>query len=201
MSAKAYPGLAAIAAVSVLIACQSTPATHYFTLAEIAPAAAVAAAAAAPPIRVERITIPGELDRLELVRQDSGNRVQIATFERWAAPLDAMIRTVVTADLAARLAVGSVAGANEPAVGEPRRQLYIDIQEFAGDERGAVKLRAAWLLQTPSMASQRGDADVAAQASDAGADALAAAMSHALADLSARIAATIAPQPASAKSE
>ncbi|HEY5101709.1 MAG TPA: PqiC family protein [Steroidobacteraceae bacterium] len=201
MSAKAYQGLAAIAGVCLVTACQSTPATHYYTLAEIVPTAAAAGAAAAPPIRVERITIPGELDRLDLVRHDSGNRLQIATFERWAAPLDAMIRTVVTADLAARLAVGSVAGANEPAVGEPRRQLYIDIREFAGDERGAVKLRATWLLQTPNKASERGSADITAQASAASADTLASAMSRALADLSAQIAATITAQPAGEKSE
>ena len=60
-------------------------------------------------LRVERVTIPGELDRLELVRRSSANRLQIAVFDRWAAPLEDMIRRIATADLTARLAPGAVA--------------------------------------------------------------------------------------------
>jgi len=175
--------------------------THYFALTEIAPTAAHAPVPTQIPMRVERVTIPGELDRLELVRRGTSNRLQIAVFDRWAAPLDDMIRRVVAADLAARFAPGALASANEPAVGEPRRHLYIDIQEFAGDERGAVKLQASWLLQTPNAASVRGVENVAVEASDVTADALAAAMSRALAGLCDRIAATLGSHPEGAKSE
>jgi uncharacterized protein len=200
MSAKPYWAVT-VASVCLLSACQSSPATHYFALIAIAPPAAPAALSTQMPIRVERITIPGELDRLELVRRGTSNRLQIAAFDRWAAPLDDMIRRVVAADLAARLAPGTVASANEPAVGEPRRRLYIDIQSFAGDERGAVKLQAAWLVHTPNAASLRGTEDIAIEASDASADALAAAMSRALAGLCDRIAVALAPHLDGAKSE
>jgi len=201
MSAKPYWRFATFAGVCLLGACQSSPATHYFALAESKPTAAPAAEATQIPIRVERVTIPGELDRLELVRRGTSNRLQIAAFDRWAAPLDAMIRRVVTADLAARFAPGTMASANEPAVGEPRRHLYIDIQEFNGDARGAVKLHAVWLLQTPDAASARGTEDVAIEAGDGTADSLATAMSRALAELSDRIAVALAPQSGGAKSE
>ena len=104
MSAKPY-WAAILAGVCLLSACQSSPPTHYFALIAVAPTAAPPAPVPAQiPIRVERITIPGELDRLELVRRSTSNRLQIATFDRWAAPLDDMIRRVVAADLAARLA-------------------------------------------------------------------------------------------------
>ena len=109
----------------------------------------------------------------------TSNRLQIATFDLWAAPLEDMIRRVVADDLAARVSPGAIASVNEPAAGEPRRHLYIGVQEFAGDEHGAVTLHAAWLLQTPNAASQRGSEEVAVTASDATADALAAAMSGA----------------------
>jgi uncharacterized protein len=200
MSAKLY-WTAALTGAWLLSACQSSPATHYFALSPLAPTSAPTALPAQTPIRVVRITIPAELDRLELVRRDTANRLQIATFDRWAAPLDEMIRRVVTADLAARLAPGTMASNNEPAVGEARRRLFIDIQEFAADEHGAVKLQAAWLLQTPSAAAARGNEDLGVEAADTSADALAAAMSRALAALSDRIASQLAPQPAREKSE
>ncbi|HSY08056.1 MAG TPA: PqiC family protein [Steroidobacteraceae bacterium] len=189
------------AAASLLGACQSSPATHYFALAEIAPSAARATLSVQIPIRVERVTIPGELDRLELVRRSTSNQLQIATFERWAAPLEDMIRRVAAADLAARFAPGTMASPNEPAAGEPRRHLYIDVQEFAADEHGAVTLHAAWLLQTPNAASARGAEEVAVEARSASGDAVAAAMSRALAGLTDRIAAALAAQAESKKSE
>jgi uncharacterized lipoprotein YmbA len=200
MSAKPY-WMATLALGCALSACQSSPATHYFALTAIAPPSALAALPTQIPIRVERITIPGELDRLELVRRSASNRLQIAAFDLWAAPLDDMIRHVVAADLAARLAPGTMASTNEPAVGEPRRRLYIDVQEFTGDERGAVKLQAVWLLQTPNAAAVRGTEDLAVEARDATPDALAAAMSRALAALADRICVGLAPHLDSEKSE
>jgi len=189
------------AAAALLGACQSSPPTHYFALAEIAPGAPRATLTVQIPIRVERVTIPGELDRLELVRRSTSNQLQIATFERWAAPLEDMIRRVGAADLAARFAPGTMASANEPAVGEPRRHLYIDVHEFAAGEHGAVTLHAAWLLQSPNAASARGAEEVTVEASNASGDAVAAAMSRALAGLTDRIAAALAAQAESKKSE
>jgi uncharacterized lipoprotein YmbA len=190
-----------LAGLCVLAACQSSPATHYFAMTQIAPTAPRASWSAPVPIRLERVTIPGELDRLEFVRRSSSNRLQIATFDLWAAPLEGMIRRVIAGDLTARLAAGAMASENEPMAGEPRRHLYIDVQEFTGDERGAVTLRAAWLIQTPNAGSQRGTEEITVAAGDATADALAAAMSRALADFTDRIAAALAPQAGSAKSE
>jgi uncharacterized lipoprotein YmbA len=205
MSAKpyrmAFVWTAFVAAAAILSACQSSPTTHYFALTAMPPTTAVVALPAQIPIRVERITMPGELDRLELVRRSASNRLQIAAFDRWAAPLDDMIRRVVAADLAARLGAGMMASINEPAVGEPRRHLYIDLQEFAGDAHDAIKLQAAWLLQSPSAAAMRGTEDLTVEARDASSDALAAAMSQALAALSDRITSGLAPHLESEKSE
>jgi uncharacterized protein len=190
-----------LSGVAVLAACQSSPPTHYFAMTEIAPTAPRTNWRAPVPIRIERVTIPGELDRLEFVRRSTSNRLQISTFDLWAAPIEGMIRRVIAGDLTARLAAGAMASENEPMAGEPRRHLYIDVQEFTGDEHGAVTLRAAWLIQTPNAGSQRGNEEIKAAASDATADALAAAMSRALADFTDRIAAALAPQAGNAKSE
>ena len=200
MSTRPYRA-GGLAGLLLLCACQSSPPTHYFALTEIPPTALPGAASSQIPIRVERITIPGELDRLEIVRRSAPNQLQIAAFDRWAAPLDAMMRRVVAGDLAARLPAGTVASANEPAAGEARQQLYIDVEEFSGDEHGAVTLRAGWLLLTPNAASLRGAAQIKVEAAAATIDALPPAMSRAIADLSDRIAAAMGPQPEPAKSE
>jgi uncharacterized lipoprotein YmbA len=189
-----------LAGLCVLAACQSSPPTHYFALTEITPTAPRASGPAQMPLRLERVTIPGELDRLEFVRRSTTNRLQIATFDVWAAPLEGMIRRVISGDLTARLAAGAMASENEPAAGEPRRHLYIDVQEFTGDEHGAVTLHATWLIQTPNAPSQRGTEEIKVEARDASADALAAAMSRALADFADRIATALAPQAGSEKS-
>jgi uncharacterized protein len=189
---KQQHGWRILAGTLCLAACQSSPPTHYFALTEVASSAAPASAPATLLVlRVERVTIPGELDRLELVRHGESNQLRIATFDLWAAPLDEMIQRVVTEDLAARLPAGSVASINEPAAHQQHRHLYLDIQEFAADERGAVKLRAAWLLQSPSTADLRGSEELSINANDPGADALAAAMSGALGVLADRLAAAL----------
>jgi uncharacterized lipoprotein YmbA len=135
------------------------------------------------------------------VRRGTANRLQIEIFDRWAAPLDDMIRRVVADDLAARFAAGTMASANEPVSGEPRRHLFIDVQQFAADGHGAVNLHAAWLLQTPNEASMRGAEEIAVEAGNSTADAVAAAMSRALAGFSDRIVAALAAYPESEKSE
>jgi uncharacterized lipoprotein YmbA len=200
MSAKPHRPII-VAGLCLLGACQSSPPTHYYALTAIAPTAPRVSMAAKIPIRLERITIPGELDRLEIVRRGASNRLQIATFDLWAAPLEGMIQRVIADDLAARFPAGAMASANEPVAAEPHRLLYVDVQEFTGDTHGAVTLRAAWLLVTPNAASERGTAEVAVEASDATADALVAAMSRALAGLAGRMTATLATHVDSEKSE
>jgi uncharacterized lipoprotein YmbA len=192
---SALRALALLAALCSLAGCQSSPATRYFTLSEVAPASArPGTPSAGLALQVERVTIPGELDRLEIARHGESNQLRIATFELWAAPLDGMIRRIVSEDLAARLAPGSVASANEP-VGDQQRRLYLDIQDFAGNERGTVNLRTAWLLKAPDGAESRGVEAVSADANDASADALAAAMSRALGLLADRLSVMLSAQP------
>lgn len=194
---------AVILAVALwLAACQSSPPTHYFALASEVAATAARPSLPGAPLRVERITVPGTLDRLEIVRRGDANQLRIATFDLWASPLDTMIQRVISEDLASRLAPGAVVSISEPAARERQRHLYLDIQEFSGDGHGAVQLRAAWLLQTPGGgADLRGIEELTAAASDTSADALAAAMSRALGELANRLATALVAHAGDPKSE
>jgi uncharacterized lipoprotein YmbA len=189
---------AVLTAVGLLCACGSSPPTRFYTLSEIAPAATPGARAetSSPgnpvPVRVEPVAIPAELDRLELVHHTSPNQVQISDSDRWAAPLDEQIRRILSEDLAARLPSGMMADPNEPASGDPRRRLFIEIARFEANDSCAVSLHASWSLRASHAdAGRSGVEHVDVPASTPCPASLPGSMSHALALLADRLAATI----------
>jgi uncharacterized protein len=147
----------AIAAPALIGACSSSPPTRFYTLSETAPETHPASQLGAGAVLIYRVTIPGEIDRPQLVRQMDANRLQIAEDDRWAAPLDEMIRRVLLDDLARRLPA-SPGGAS--AAGR-QHALSVDIREFYGDANCNVTLRAAW---TPKQAGATAGATARATA-------------------------------------
>ena len=125
-----------------------------------APAAAAAPTAAAD-LCIGRLTIPGELDRPEIVRGLAGNQLQIADQDHWAAPLSDMIRRVLNEDLArgdtgtAGRTVTSL-GTAEPAVAATGaasretaarggvRNISLDIEQLLPAADCSVAVRATW---------------------------------------------------------
>lgn len=199
----------ALVGAALVGACASSPPMRFYTLTSIAPESApVAASADTTPLRLARLTVPGELDRTQLVRRIDPTRLQIDDQDRWAAPLDDMIRRVLSADLAARLPPNSVLDANEPAAGERLQALSVDIHEFYADQSCAVTLRATWVLTPPQTRSDGESAQpqqsrqgteqtqVPSTGTCAGVDAVPAAMSRALALLSDRIVMALRASPA-----
>ena len=178
-----------IAALTLLSACSSNPPERFYTLSETAPDAHSAPPPGTGSVRVDRVTIPGELNRPQLVRQLDANRLQIAEFDRWAAPLDEMIRRVLSADVARRLPAGPVASAD---AGRPH-SLSVDIREFYGDANCNVTLRAAWTPKQPHPeTAQANTEEVHVSSTGACPDSLPATMSVALGQLSDRIVAGVA---------
>jgi uncharacterized lipoprotein YmbA len=178
----------AIAAPALIGACSSSPPTRFYTLSETAPETHPASQLGAGAVLIYRVTIPGEIDRPQLVRQMDANRLQIAEDDRWAAPLDEMIRRVLLDDLARRLPASPGEGS---ATGR-QHALSVDIREFYGDANCNVTLRAAW---TPKQAgatahpepAQATTEDIHVSATGACPDTLPATMSIALGQLSDRI--------------
>jgi uncharacterized protein len=175
-----------------LSGCGTSPPTRFYILNDIAPTAQPPAISSRIALRVEPLVIAPELDRPELVTRSGPNRVHVAGLERWAAPLPGQIRRVISDDLAARLPPGLVANPDEPSTSEPRRSLTIAIEEFYGDDRCAVSLRAGWTLTNPQGNAQRGSEQVQIPASAPCSGELPAAMSRALGVLSDRLAQVIA---------
>jgi uncharacterized lipoprotein YmbA len=157
---------------------------RFYTLSSIglSPSGAESAGATAPAaIRVVRVSLPGEIDRPELVRRIDANRLQLAEEDRWAAPLGEMIRRTLSAELQSRV----------PAIAGDPEQLSVEIEEFIGAADCTVTLRAAWNLKPsdPAKPSSRGYESIrVGPPGTCEVGALPEAMSRALAELSSRIA-------------
>ncbi len=173
--------------------CASSPPIRYYTLTEVPATSRLTAPENTVPVRLDRVTLPAELDRFQLVRRVDATRLQIVENDRWAAPLEDTIRRVLSDDLADRLPPALVASPFEPAVGEKRQSLSVDIEEFYGDAACAVTLRAAWVLKQPDSQSSRGteEARIPGGSDCSGPGAIPPAMSRALGQISDRIAAAI----------
>lgn len=202
----------ALLAAALACACASSPPMRFYTLTPIAPESPAAASSDTLPVRLTRVTVPGELDRAQLVRRIDPTRLQIDDQDRWAAPLDDMIRRVLAADLAARLSSNLVLDANESGNGQRAQALAVDIHEFYADAGCAVTLQATWVLTPPPTAGgkdasgrsaqprqAREQTQVPASATCSGSDSVPGAMSRALALLSDRIAAAVAASPTAAR--
>jgi uncharacterized lipoprotein YmbA len=198
-----------IAVVALLTGCASSAPLRYYTLSEVPPA--TEPTSTVPAIRVGRVRIPGELDRSELVQRIDATRLKIAEQDRWAAPLDEMIRRVLLADLqtrgatsspvAAAAAPSSAPDAASPSMAPPKDNsigtpatLSLDVEEFIGDGSCAVTLRASWELRSgatnaAAAAARTGHESIRLPPSSVTCTvgALPMAMSQALAQLSDRI--------------
>ncbi|HVW67462.1 MAG TPA: PqiC family protein [Steroidobacteraceae bacterium] len=125
-----------VAVLAGLCACSSSPPSRVYTLSETAPD--TAGAPGVGFVRIDRVTVPGEIDRPELVRRTGPNRLEIAGLDRWAAPLDDTIQRVLSDDVARRIPT--------PAPGQARA-VQVDIREFYGDGACNVTLRAVWTVR------------------------------------------------------
>jgi uncharacterized lipoprotein YmbA len=191
-------GVAPVVAALLLVgACSSGPPTHFYTLSDTAPEAA--APAGVGWVRIVNLTIPGELDRPELVRRIGPNQLSIAGLDRWAAPLDETIRRALTDDIARRVPA--------PVPGQ-QYSVSVEIREFYGDSNCNVSLRAGWTVKPSHPEGARSanaapvnpvpmNEDIQVPSSGSCPATLAATMSVALGQLSDRIIAGVARLPAS----
>ena len=169
----------------LLAACASSPPTRFYTLSDTAPQTP-------PPtgvgvVSINHVSIPGEIDRREIVRQIGPNQLSISDTDRWAAPLDETIQRVLTQDIGRRIP--------SPAAGQ-EHFVSVDIQELYGDGSCNVTLRAVWSVRKPgaqaAVAAQPAAQEIQVPSSGACPETLPATMSLALGQLSDRIVAAVA---------
>lgn len=174
-----------------MTACGGSPKTHFYTL-DAVPAAQPAehAARSDVPVTVGRVELPGTLDRLSIVTRGDRNQVAVSDQDRWAAPLDELVRRALTDDLRMRLPPDSVLAPGDSAP-NGTRSVALNVQHFMADQSGRVDLDADWTVQRRDKPGTPQHAAIQVNASGQGGGATAAAMSQALGELADRIAATL----------
>jgi uncharacterized protein len=174
--------LVPMAALLLLGGCASSPPTNFYTLSDTA--TETAAPGGGGQVIIAGVTIPGEIDRPEIVRRVGPNQLNVAESDRWAAPLDDTIRRVLTDDIGRRM---------PGAAAQPQRPVTVDIHEFYGDASCNVTLRAVWTLKQAG--AQATSEEIHVPSSGSCPTTLAATMSLALGQLSDRIIAGVARIP------
>ncbi len=183
----------AMALAGLLAACSSPPSRYYVLTAQPPPVRpTVQALARTTTVTIGAVKLPGALDRPQIARRIGPNQLDYAENERWAGPLDEMVRRVLTADLRDRLPPGVAMIENDSAA-PANSTVAIDISRFDADKSGRVILEASWetLGKNAAVIGTPGNARIVEPASGSDTAALAATMSRALDALADRIAAGI----------
>jgi uncharacterized lipoprotein YmbA len=171
-----------------LAGCATAP-SRFYALTSTATADGTPAVPVA--VLVGPVTVPAAVDRPEMVVQTAPNRVDIDEFNRWAAPLNDAIARVVAGDLTVLLATPDVATAPLANFRTDYR-VTINVQRFESLPGQSVLVDAVWTVHRTADGSARAGRTTAREAVPAEpVDALAAAHSRALAQVSADIAAAI----------
>ena len=196
-------GIAALALLAASLASCSSPANHYYTLSAQPQAAAEPASAAAGlvsrTVAIGEIKLPGALDRPQIARRLGPNQLEFSDYDRWAGPLDSMIRQVLEADLRAALPPVMVLVDDNPST-PANVTIAVDISRFDADNAGRVTLAAGWekLAKNGAVVGAPRAASIVEPGSGPHTAAVAATMSRALAELAGRIAAGIEGEGATA---
>ncbi len=179
--------MAFVAAVAA--GCGATAPSRFYTLDSTAtPADALPGRYA---VIVGPVSVPAAVDRPEFVVQVAPNRVEIEEFNRWAAPLGDSIARAVAGDLSTLLGTADVATA--PLVNfNPVYRVTINVQRFESVRGQTVLVDAVWAVRKVATGDTRAGRTVARETvPDQSFDALAAAHSRALAQVSGAIATAI----------
>jgi len=187
MMIRALPAWLAIGFAAVLAACSSTP-TSFYTIDGVATASPPATPSPLA-VSVGPVSIPPLVDRSEIVVATTPNEVRLAEAHQWAAPLASQLSRAVARNLAVLLGAPSVTLFPQTSGAEAQFRVAIEVQRFESREGEAASLDAVWTVRrVPDGGSRTGRTTVREPVQAPGYEALAAAHSRGVAQLSADIA-------------
>jgi uncharacterized protein len=128
----------------LMCACASSPPVRYFVLDPVAPASE-APRASGEPLQIVSVRLPPTLDRLQIVRENTANKLTVSNQDRWGAPLQDMTQRVLSQDLMLRLAPGRVVLPGQPATAGTAA-ISVDVIEFGVDASGTIVLDGSWSI-------------------------------------------------------
>jgi uncharacterized lipoprotein YmbA len=189
---------AALPVVLLLSACAtvSRPSDFYTLSSQAAPGgmqASVLTGCRDVVIGIGPVVWPSYLDRPQIVTRLSPNRISFDEFHRWAGPLEDDFRRVLIDDLSRSLQSDYVIRYPGKLAYKPRYRVQIHVDQFDGKPGEAVTLKAAWSIvdQASGRDAALHNAELRVPTAGEGYEAMVAAASEAVAELSRRIAAEL----------
>ena len=174
----------------IVSACGSSPPTHFYTLStQPAPNAAGQLGYPMRTVALGEVKLPDALDRPQIARQIGPNQLEYAEADRWAGPLDDMVRRVLAADLRPLLPAGTALVANDSST-PAQTTVAVEVSRFDADKSGRVTLDANWeiLDKNAKVVGAPRQARIVEPGSGSDSAAVAATMSRAVAGLADNIA-------------
>jgi uncharacterized lipoprotein YmbA len=137
----------ALAAPLLLVACGSTP-TQVFDLSLGVPDRPTATVLphGGPLIWVDKPSVAGYFDRIQMVTRGAGSRISIHEFEVWSDPPADLIQRVVVDNLAQRFGTDRVMATPVAHYATPGWQVALDVIRFDVGEGGDAILDGRWTL-------------------------------------------------------
>lgn len=173
--------------VAALIAsgCASPP-TNFYTLSA---ATLPAAPATTLSVSVGPVSIPGDVDRPQIVVNTGPNRAKVDEFNRWAGPLQDGIARVVAENLVALLGTPKITLFPQTLSADAGYRVAIEVQSFVSTPGQSASLDAVWTVRRMKDGkAETGRTTVREPVQEKSYDALAAAHSRAIVRLSQDIA-------------
>jgi len=181
-------GAIVVAGALVLLTagCASTPESRFYVLS---PVSAPAATSSEISVAVGPVSVPAVVDRPQIVVTMGPNRVWPDEFNRWASPLQDGIARVIGENLVAMLGTPRVTQSSQTVSMGSTYRAAVAVESFESRPGDMARLDAVWTVsRTKDGTTRTGRTTVREPTTEQGYDALAAAHSRAIAQLSRAIA-------------
>ncbi len=125
----------------------NSPDSKLYTLSSVANDATSMSnqSATLPVLAVGPVDLPDYLRRPQIVSREGDNRIHVAEFDRWAAPLNEQVERVLAEDLGARVHELVVINYREQRF-KPTYRLTMSLERFERQDADEVKLAGRWTL-------------------------------------------------------
>ncbi len=191
--AKPMTGWLLSVVLFLLSGCGTSPSTNFYSLTAAQDSnVALKPAGGRIVVGVGPVEVAPYLERSQMVLRSGRNGVELSEFDQWIEPMESNIENALVANLAGLLpAIHPIARPWPEA--DARYHVFVRVQQFDSDRDGRVILHAHWgiLVDEPESMPVIKESIVRQGAAGPDYEAIVGAMSVALSDLSAEIAAEL----------
>ncbi|MBU3627072.1 membrane integrity-associated transporter subunit PqiC [Polynucleobacter sp. JS-Safj-400b-B2] len=139
----------------MLVGCSSPTISYYKLSSE--PIPVMAGADNKMQLMVGPVSVPGGMDRPQLVVQSGGNESQVFEYRRWSGSLKSEIARVIGASLARDLGAPNVWNFAESTQTNFDYQIFIDVQNLESNPGDSVLVDVLWTIKPGSSKSMSTD--------------------------------------------